>query len=31
MQIKEVLFRAMNKEYSWLQAAEILGMSPATA
>jgi transposase len=28
MQIKEVLLRAMNKEYSWLQAAEILGMTP---
>lgn len=28
MQIKEVLFRAMNKEYSWLRAAEILGITP---
>lgn len=28
MQIKEVLLRAMNKEYSWLRAAEILGMTP---
>jgi transposase len=28
MQIKEVLLRAMNKEYSWLQAAEILGITP---
>jgi hypothetical protein len=27
MQIKEVLLRAMNKEYSWLQAAEILGIT----
>ena len=26
MQIKEVLLRAMNKEYSWLRAAEILGI-----
>lgn len=28
MQIKEVLLRAMSKEYSWLQAAEILGITP---
>jgi transposase len=28
MQIKDVLLRAMNKEYSWLQAAEILGITP---
>jgi len=28
MKIKEVLLRAMNKEYSWLQAAEIIGMTP---
>src|SRR5512143_3289521 len=28
MQIKEVLLRAMNKEYSWLWAAEILGITP---
>ena len=28
MQIKEVLVRAMNKEYSWLRAAEILGITP---
>src|ERR1044071_5516912 len=28
MQIKDVLTRAMNKEYSWLQAAEILGITP---
>ena len=28
MQIREVLLRAMNKEYSWLQAAEILGITP---
>ena len=28
MQIKEVLMRAMNKEYSWLQAADILGITP---
>jgi hypothetical protein len=28
MQIKEVLLRAMNKEYSWLRAAEILGITP---
>jgi hypothetical protein len=28
MQIKEVMLRAMNKEYSWLRAAEILGMTP---
>lgn len=27
MQIKEVLLRAMNKGYSWLQAAEILGIT----
>jgi hypothetical protein len=28
MQVKEVLMRAMNKEYSWLRAAEILGITP---
>jgi hypothetical protein len=28
MQIKDVLIRAMNKEYTWLQAAEILGITP---
>jgi transposase len=28
MKVKEVIFRAMNGEYTWLQAAEILGMSP---
>jgi hypothetical protein len=28
MQIKEVLLRAMNKEYSWIRAAEILGITP---
>ena len=28
MQVKEVLLRAMNREYSWLQAAEILGITP---
>jgi hypothetical protein len=28
MQIKDVLIRAMNREYSWLQAAEILGITP---
>jgi hypothetical protein len=28
MQIKDVLIRAMNKEYSWLRAAEILGITP---
>lgn len=28
MQVKEVLLRAMNKEYSWLRAAEILGITP---
>jgi len=28
MQIKDVLLRAMNKEYSWLQAADILGITP---
>lgn len=28
MQIKDVLLRAMNKEYSWFQAAEILGITP---
>jgi transposase len=27
VQIKEVLLRAMNKEYSWLRAAEILGIT----
>ena len=30
MQVKEVLMRAMNKEYSWLRAAEILGISLKT-
>lgn len=28
MQAKEVILRAMNKEYSWLRAAEILGITP---
>src|SRR4051812_17870705 len=28
MQIKDVLLRAMNKELSWLQAADILGITP---
>ena len=28
MQVKEVLLRTMNKEYSWLRAAEILGITP---
>jgi len=28
MQIRDVLVRAMNKEYSWLEAAEILGITP---
>jgi hypothetical protein len=28
MKAREVLMRAMNKEYSWLQAAEILGITP---
>jgi len=28
MQIKDVLLRAMNREFSWLQAAEILGITP---
>lgn len=28
MKVKEVIFRAISGEYSWLQAAEILGMSP---
>ena len=28
MQIKEVLLRAMNKEYNWLRAPEILGITP---
>ena len=27
MQVKEVLLRAMNKEFSWLRAAEILGIT----
>ena len=27
MQVKEVLLRAMNKEYSWLRAAEIVGIT----
>ena len=30
MQIRDVLVRAMNKEYSWLRAAEILGLSRVT-
>jgi hypothetical protein len=28
MQIRDVLVQAMNKEYSWLRAAEILGITP---
>jgi transposase len=28
MKVKEVMFRAISGEYTWLQAAEILGMSP---
>ena len=28
MKVKEVILRALNKEYSWLQAAEILGINP---
>src|SRR5437762_14243932 len=28
MQIKDVLLRAMNRDFSWLQAAEILGITP---
>ncbi len=28
MKIQEVMTRAMSGQYSWLQAAEILGMSP---
>jgi hypothetical protein len=28
MQIRDVVVRAMNKEYSWLRAAEILGVTP---
>lgn len=28
MKVKEVIFRAISGEYTWLQAAEILGMSP---
>lgn len=28
MKVKEVILRALNGEYSWLQAAEILGISP---
>src|SRR5512143_3348416 len=28
MKVKEVIFRAMAGEYTWLQAAEILGMNP---
>lgn len=28
MKAREVLMRAMNKEYSWLQAADILGITP---
>jgi transposase len=28
MKVKEVVFRAISGEYTWLQAAEILGMSP---
>lgn len=27
MKVKEVILRALNKEYTWLQAAEILGIS----
>ncbi len=30
MKVKEVIFRAISGEYTWLQAAEILGMSPRT-
>jgi len=30
MKVKEVVFRAISGEYTWLQAAEILGMSPRT-
>src|SRR4051794_4943790 len=28
MQIKDVMLRAMNKEFSWVRAAEILGITP---
>ena len=28
MKVKDVIVRAMSGEYTWLQAAEILGMSP---
>ena len=28
MKVKEVIFRAIAGEYTWLQAAEILGMNP---
>jgi transposase len=28
MKVKEVIFRAISGEYTWLQAAEILGMNP---
>jgi hypothetical protein len=28
MQIKDVMLRAMNREFSWLRAAEILGITP---
>lgn len=30
MKVREVVLRAMSGEYTWLQAAEILGMSPRT-
>ena len=30
MKVKEVILRAISGEYTWLQAAEILGMSPRT-
>jgi hypothetical protein len=28
MQVREVIMRALNREYSWLRAAEILGITP---
>lgn len=28
MEVKEVIFRAISGEYTWLQAVEILGMGP---
>jgi hypothetical protein len=28
MKVREVILRAISGEYTWLQAAEILGMSP---